>query len=264
MRRREFIAGLGSAVAVPHLVRAQQHAVPVVGFLRSTRAQGFEHLTEILRAGLNESGFEAGRNVAVESHWADEQPDRLRALTAELVKRPVAIIVANSVAALAAKAATTTVPIVFVTGADPVGGLVTAINRPGGNLTGVSWLSGESGGKRLELLRQLVPSAATIAVLVDPRTNEGRLERLDLEAAAKAIGQELFVVEITADRDIEPGLADCERKAGALLIGAGAYFTAGRQSQLAALALRHKLPTAHAQRGFATAGGLYGLRLQRH
>ena len=155
------------------------------------------------------------------------------------------------------KAATATVPIVFVTGSDPVrDGLVTSFNRPGGNVTGISFVSGESAGKRLELLRQLVPGAATIGVMIDPSTNEGVVERRDLEAAAKAVGQQLFVIETTADRELEPAFASMvERKAGALLIGAGPFLTA-RQRQLAALALRHQLPAARSLRGFVEAGGL--------
>jgi putative ABC transport system substrate-binding protein len=165
--------------------------------------------------------------------------------------------VANSLAALAAKAATTTVPIVFVTGSDPVrDGLVTSFNQPGGNVTGVSFLAGGSSGKRLELLRQLVPGAATIAVLVHARTAESLAERRDLDAAAQAVGQRLFVVEIRDDRELEPAFVSVvEQKAGALFIGAGAYFAA-RRRLLAALALRHRLPAAHAQREFVAAGGL--------
>jgi putative tryptophan/tyrosine transport system substrate-binding protein len=167
------------------------------------------------------------------------------------------VIVANSIAALAAKAATSTVPIVFVAGSDPIGdGLVTSFNRPGGNVTGISFLSAGSSGKRLELLRQLVPGAATIAVLVDPRTAETQAERRDLEAAAQAVGQRLFVIEIREDRELEPAFASVvEQRACALYIGVGAYFAA-RQRLLAALALRDRLPAAHAQREFVVAGGL--------
>jgi putative tryptophan/tyrosine transport system substrate-binding protein len=257
MKRREFITLLGGAAAWPLAARAQQPAVPVIGMLRSTRAEGFAYLTEALRAGLSESGYDAGRNVVIECRWADEQRDRLPALAAELIRKPVAVIVANSIAALAAKAATSTVPIVFVTGSDPIGdGLVTSFSRPSGNVTGISFLSAGSSGKRLELLRQLVPGAATIAALVDPRTAETLAERRDLEAAAQAVRQRLFVVEIREDRELEPAFASMvEQKAGALYIGVGAYFSA-RQRLLAALALRHRLPAAHAQREFVLVGGL--------
>jgi putative ABC transport system substrate-binding protein len=259
MRRREFISLLGGAAAAwPLAARAQQQAtLPVVGMLRSSRAEGFANLMEALRAGLIQSGYDVGRNVAIEYRWADEQPDRLPALVAELIRKPVALIVGNTQAALAAKAATATVPVVFVTGTDPVrDGLVTSFNRPGGNVTGISFLSSGSSGKRLELLRQLVPRVATIAVLVDPRTAEGIAERRDVEVAAQAVGQPLFVVEIRTDRDLEPAFAAIvEQKVGALFIGAGAYF-AGRQRLLASLAIRHGVPAAQAQREFVVAGGL--------
>src|SRR5262245_51251883 len=173
--RREFITLLGGAAAAwPIAARAQQQAtLPVVGMLRSTRAEGFANLTEALRAGLSQGGYEVGRNVAIEYRWADDQPDRLPALVAELIRKPVAVIVGNTQAALAAKAATRTVPIVVGVGPDPIrDGLVTSFNRPGGTVTGISFLSVGSAGKRLELLRQLVPGAATIAVLVDPSTTE--------------------------------------------------------------------------------------------
>ena len=202
MRRREVITLLGGAAAWPLAARAQQPAMQVVGFLRSTRPEGFENLTEAVRAGLREGGYDVGRNVAIEYHWGNEERDRLPVLATELIRRPVAVIVCDGRAAVSAKAATATVPIVFVTGSNPVrDGLVTSFNRPGANLTGISFVSGESGGKRLELLRQLVPGAATIGVMIDPHTNEGVVEQRDLEVAAKAIGQQLFVIETTADRE---------------------------------------------------------------
>ena len=254
MKRREFITLLGGAAAAwPLAAHAQQPAMPVVGFLRSTRPEGFENLPEAVRAGLREGGYDVGRNVAIEYRWGNEQRDRLPALAAELIRKPVAVIVCNGIAAVAAKAATATVPIVFVTGSDPVrDGLVTSFNRPGGNVTGISFVSGESAGKRLELLRQLVPGAATIGVMIDPRTNEGVVERRDLEAAAKAVGQQLFVIEITADRDLEPAFASMvERKAGALLIGSGPFLTGA--------------PTAIGRAGAAapTAGGPEFARVRR-
>jgi putative ABC transport system substrate-binding protein len=258
LKRREVIALLGGAAAWPLAAHAQQQPpVPVVGMLRSSRAEGFAYMTQALRAGLSESGYDVGRNVLIEHRWADEQRDRLPALASELIRKPVAVIVANGIAALAAKAATSTVPIVFVTGSDPVrDGLVASFSRPGGNVTGISFLAAGSAGKRLELLRQLVPGATTIAVLVHPRTAEELAERRDIEAAAQAVGQRLFVVEIKEDREFEPAFASMvEQKAGALFIGAGAYF-AGRRRLLAALALRHRLPASHAQREFAAAGGL--------
>jgi ABC-type uncharacterized transport system substrate-binding protein len=258
VKRRQFILALGgAAVAWPLAARAQQ-AMPVVGFFRSTRADALSQtVVAAVHTGLNETGYAEGRNVAFEYRWGDDQRDRLPALATELVRKPVDVMVANGVAAFAAKAATSIVPIVFVTGTDPVrDGLVTSFNRPGGNVTGVSFLSGQSGGKRLELLRQLVPNATTIAVLVDPSINEGREERRELEAAANVVGQQLVVVEVNAERDLEPAFVSMvERGARALLVGAGAFITS-QQERVAALALRHRLPAARTIREFAEMGGL--------
>jgi putative tryptophan/tyrosine transport system substrate-binding protein len=258
MMRREFITLLGGAAAAwPVAARGQEPAVPVVGFLRSSRVEGFADLPEAVRAGLRESGYEVGRNVAIEYRWGDDQTDRLPALVDELIRKPVAVIVANGVAVSSIKAATTTVPVVFVTGTDPVrDGWVTSFNRPGGNLTGISFLSGETAGKRLELLRQLVPGVGAIGALVDPRTNEGVMERRDLEAAAQAVRQQIVIFDVTTDRELESAFTSLvERGAGALLIGVGPFLT-GRHPQLAALALRNKLPAGRSLRGFAEAGGL--------
>jgi putative tryptophan/tyrosine transport system substrate-binding protein len=258
MKRREFITLLGGAAAAwPVVARGQEPAVPVVGFLRSSRVEGFADLPEAVRAGLRESGYEVGRNVAIEYRWGDDQTDRLPALVDELIRKPVAVIVANGVAVSSIKAATTTVPVVFVTGTDPVrDGWVTSFNRPGGNLTGISFLSGETAGKRLELLRQLVPGVGAIGALVDPRTNEGVMERRDLEAAAQAVRQQIVIFDVTTDRELESAFTSLvERGAGALLIGVGPFLT-GRHPQLAALALRNKLPAGRSLRGFAEAGGL--------
>ena len=160
MKRREFIAILGGVATLAPFAARAQDTIPLVGFLRSTRPDAFIRLPEDMRAGLKESGYEVGRNVVIEYRWADERHDRLPTLAAELISKPAAVIVCNGVAAVAVKAATSTVPIVFVTGSDPVrDGLVASFNRPGGNLTGISFLSGESTGKRLELLRQFVPGA---------------------------------------------------------------------------------------------------------
>ena len=171
--------------------------MPVVGFLRSTSLADSTHLVTAFRQGLKEAGFVEGQNVAVEYRWADNQPDRLPALVADLLRRPVAVIVGNIISALAAKAATTTVPIVFATGGDPVrDGLVASLNRPGGNVTGVIFFGGVLGAKRLELLRQLVPKATTIAMLVNPNSPNTEAERRDVQAAAQAIGQQLIILDV--------------------------------------------------------------------
>jgi ABC-type uncharacterized transport system substrate-binding protein len=260
MRRREFIALLGgvAAAAWPLAARAQQPAMPVIGFLRSTSLADATHLVVAFRQGLKETGYVEGQNVAIEYRWAEGRLDRLPALVADLVRQQVALIVGNTPSALAAKAATTTVPIVFATGSDPViDGLVASLNRPGGNATGVS-VAGALGTKRLELLRQLVPKAATIAVLVDPGPNlpEAERELRDIQAAAHASGQELIVVEVRSDRDIEAAFATFARRgAGALFVGTSAFFNS-RRERVAALAIRHALPASYVQSEFAAAGGL--------
>jgi ABC-type uncharacterized transport system substrate-binding protein len=260
MRRREFITLLGgAAVAWPLAARAQQPAMPVIGFLRSASLADAGHLVAAFRQGLKEAGFIEGQNVAIEYRSAEDQVHRLPALVADLVRQQVALIVGNTPSVLAAKAATTTVPIVFVIGGDPViQGLVASLNRPGSNLTGVSFLSGASGTKRLELLRQLVPKAAAIAVLVDSDPNVPQAERelRDVHAAARASGQELIVAEVRNDRDIEAAFAMfAQRGAGALFVGTSAFFNS-RRERLAALAIRHALPASYVLREFATAGGL--------
>jgi ABC-type uncharacterized transport system substrate-binding protein len=260
VKRREFITLLGgAAVAWPMAARAQQTLTPVVGFLRSTSPADSAHLVTAFREGLKEAGFVEGQNVTIEYRWGENRLDRLPALVADLIRLPVALIVGNTPSALAAKAATTTVPIVFASASDPViDGLVASLNRPGGNATGVSFLAGALGAKRLELLRLLVPKAATIAVLVDPGPNvpEAERELRDIQAAAHASGQELIVVEVRSDRDIEAAFATFARRgAGAVFIGSSPIFNS-RRERVAALAIRHALPAAYTLREFATAGGL--------
>jgi putative ABC transport system substrate-binding protein len=258
MRRREFITLLGGASASLSLAaRAQQPAMPVVGFLRSTTAADSAHLVTAFRQGLKEAGFVEGQNVTVEHRHADNQLDRLPALVADLIRRPVAVIVTNGIAAPAAKAATTTVPIVFVTGSDPVrDSLVASLNRPGGNLTGTVFITGELGAKRLELLLQIVPRATTIAMLVNPNNPESEAERRDMQAAAQAIGRQLVVLHVDNERDIEPAFATfIQRGAGALLAGAGGFLSSHRK-QLVALAARHALPASYPARDAVVAGGL--------
>jgi ABC-type uncharacterized transport system substrate-binding protein len=260
IERRKFLATLGGAAAAwPLAARAQQTAMPVIGFLRGTSLADAAHLVAAFRQGLKEAGFIEGQNVAIEYRSAEDEAHRLPALVADLVRQQVALIVGNTPSAVAAKAATTTVPIVFVTGGDPVmAGLVASLNRPGSNLTGVSFLSAASGTKRLELLRQLVPKTAAIAVLVDPDPNVPQAERelRDVQAAAHAIGQELIVVEAGGDRDIEAAFATfAQRRAGALFVGTSGFFNS-RRERVAALAVRHALPASFVVREFATAGGL--------
>jgi putative tryptophan/tyrosine transport system substrate-binding protein len=257
MNRRELIALLGSAAAWPLAARAQQPALPVIGFLRNTSLADAAHLMAAFRQGLKEAGFIEGQNLVIKYRLAEDQAVPLPVLVADLLHQQVAVIVGNTPSALAAKAATTTVPIVFVTGTDPVrDGLVASLNRPGGNTTGVSFLSGATATKRLELLRQLMPKAAAIAVLMDAGFPQAERERRDVQAAADAIGQELIVVEAGSDRDIEAAFATfVQRGAGALFVGVGGFFNS-RRERLVALAARHALPASYVQREFATAGGL--------
>jgi putative tryptophan/tyrosine transport system substrate-binding protein len=258
MRRREFITILGgAAVAWPLAARAQQTLTPVVGFLRSTSPADSAHLVTAFREGLKEAGFVEGQNVAIEYRWGEDHLDRLPALVADLIRLPVALIVGNTPSALAAKAATTTVPIVFVTGGDPViDGFAASLNRPAGNTTGVSFLTSAVVTKRLELLRQLVPKAAAIAVLVNLNTPQAERERRDVEAAAHGIGQELIVVEADSDRDIEAAFATfAQRGASALFVGIGGFLYS-RRERLIALAARHRIPAIYVLRDFVAAGGL--------
>ena len=254
--RREFIAGLGSAAAWPVVAHAQQAAVPVIGFLSAQSAElDYKNVTFPFLQGLEETGYVERQNVVVEYRWADNQVDRLPALAADLVRRRVAVIVAlNSSAALAAKAATTTIPIVFGAGTDPVAvGLVASLNQPGGNVTGHTILNAELTPKRLQLLRELVPNAAVFGVLPDPAAVP--TQSLGLQAA-RTLGLQLIVVNASTDSDLEMAFAAfSQRRVGAVLIGPSAFF-ARRTEQLAALAARHALPAIFPIREFALAGGL--------
>ena len=258
--RREFILALGGAVTLPILwpcvARAQQK-MPVIGFLRSSPSAPFPHFVAAFRQGLKDAGFVEGQNVTIAQRWIEGANDRLPALAADLIRLKAAVIVANNLAALAAKAATTTIPIVFVTGSDPVtDGLVGSLNRPGRNVTGVSFVSGVLGPKRLELLRQLVPKATTIAMLVNPVSAETVEERREVQTAAQSIGQQLIVLNVNSDRDIEAAFATfVQRGAGALLAGGGAFFNSNRE-RIIALAARHALPAIYPARETAVAGGL--------
>jgi len=261
MRRREFVALLGgaaaSSVSWPLGARAQQAALPIIGFLRSGTAAGAEHLVAAFRQGLNEGGFVEGQNAAIEFRSADNQLERLPALTAELLRRPVSVIVANSIAAMTVKAATTTVPIVFAGGGDPVQeGLVASLNRPGGNVTGANFFLGALGSKRLELLRQVMPKGTIIAMLVNPDRPDTENERKDVQAAARALGQDVIFADVISANEIESAVQGLvQRGARALLVGTGVFLNSHR-GQLIALAARHALPANYSWREAAVAGGL--------
>jgi putative ABC transport system substrate-binding protein len=259
MQRRQFITLLCGAATWPLAAHAQQAAMPTVGFLRSAPVMGFQDLVTPFRQGLREAGYVEGQNVAVEYRFANDAGAALRALAVELIQHPVAVLVGDNLAALAAKAATATVPIVFASGGDPVrNGLVASLNRPGGNVTGVSFFSGELGSKRLELLRQLAPKASAIAVLMNPNTPTTEAERRDVQAAAQAIGQPLIILEAASDKDIDNAFATIsKRRPGALLVGSGTFLNA-RMEAIIALAARNKLPAIYYYREQVVAGGLMG------
>jgi putative tryptophan/tyrosine transport system substrate-binding protein len=261
MRRRDFIALLGGAgVTWPLAARAQQPGMPVIGYLGSASPEVWAGRVRAFLQGLNEAGFSEGRNVGIEYRWAEDQYDRLPALAADLVSRGVSVIVApgSALAALAAKAATTTIPIVFETGADPVDlGLVTSLSRPGGNLTGIAALAFQLGPKRLEVLHEVVPSAKVLAALVNPALGKAaETQTRELRAAAGTLGVELLVLEARSDHDFDSAFATLlERRAGGLVIIPDVLLN-GRREQLAALALRHAVPAIFQSREFAAAGGL--------
>jgi putative ABC transport system substrate-binding protein len=231
--------------------------MPVIGFLRNTAAAGSEHLVNAFRQGLKEAGFVEGQNVAIEFRWADDLPERLPAMAADLVRRRVAVIVGNTVSAQAAKAATATTPIVFVMGSDPVRlGLVASLNRPGGNVTGVVFTVADLTGKRLGLLHEMVPKAAVIAVLLDPNYPEIELVAKGAEAAGRVIGRQVLIVKAANEREFNAAFATIvQAGASALLVGGGPVFNNQRR-QLVALAARHALPASYVNREYAEAGGL--------
>jgi putative ABC transport system substrate-binding protein len=258
VRRRQFIRFVGGALAVwPSAARAQQAATPVIGFLRSTSLNSSTPLVAAFRQGLKEAGLNEGQNVAVEFRFADNEIDRLPALVDELVRHPVNVIVTNVLGALAAKNVTMGVPIVFVTGSDPVkDGLVSSLNRPSGNITGVSFVSGALATKRFEILRQLTPNAKTIAMLVQLDADEAVLEQRQVQAAARATGQQLIVFDVNSTADIENAFAAMvTRGVGALYVGTGPFTTSHRE-QLTELAARNAIPAMYPLREFIAAGGL--------
>jgi len=257
MRRRDFVTLLsGAAAAWPLAGRSQQPAIPIVGFLRTTRAEDSGHLVAALRQGLRESGYTADK-VTIESRWAEGRPEQLPKLAAELVALNVAAIVSSIEGARAAKEATASILIIFVTGVDPVtSGLVSSINRPGGNVTGVSFYDVPVAGKRLALLRELVPKAETIAVLQDPNFVEPDVETREIEDAARAIGQKIVTFKAAREQEIDSAFSAIMRSgAGALHVGAGPFFNS-RRSQLVGLAAFHAIPASYFTAGFVEAGGL--------
>src|SRR5215467_11669935 len=259
MKRREFITLLGGVAAWPLVARAQQPAVPVVGFLNGGTADGYAPMVAAFRQGLNEAGYVEGRNVAIEYRWAGGQYDRLPSLAADLVQQKVTVITATTTpATLAAKAATSTVPIVFTTGGDPVElGLVASLNRPGRNLTGVTNLNVEVVPKRLELARELFPGATTVALLVNPANPVAARVSKDLQAVADTLGVRLHVLHASTEADFEAAFATAvQLRAAALVITAADPVFGSYAAQLGALALRHRVPAIYQYREFAAAGGL--------
>ena len=260
LRRREFIALVGgAAVASPRAACAQQPQMPVIGFLHSGTAAPFEALLAAFQQGLKVGGYVVGQNVAIEYRWAEGKVDLLPELAADLVRRKVNVIAAvgGPPSNLAAKNATTAIPVVFNTGADPVKmGLVTNVRRPGGNVTGITFFAEELGGKALSLLRELVPGAKTVGLMVNPGNPETPRRSTDAVAAAGALGLAMEVVHAATSPDIDKAFELLsERRVGALLLGADAFY-GGRIQQLVSLAARHKMPAMYYRREFAEAGGL--------
>jgi putative tryptophan/tyrosine transport system substrate-binding protein len=258
MRRRDFIAALAGSAAWPLAVRAQQRALPVIGFLGGESADLDADRLQGFRQGLKEAGFAEGQNVAIEYRWADGQYDRLPVLATDLVRRRVTVMAATSTpAALAAKAATSAIPIVFTTAADPIAvGLVDSLSRPSGNATGVNIYLSDLGAKRLELLRELIPNAAVIGMLVNPNFPDAESQSKDVKEAARTLAQQLHVVNANSEGDFNQAFATfIELKADALLVSLDAFFLS-RRDQLVALAARHKIPATYFAREFALAGGL--------
>jgi putative ABC transport system substrate-binding protein len=261
MRRREFITLLGGAAAAwPLAARAQQAAVPVVGFLNGASEAEFAPLVAAFRKGLSETGFIEGQNVAIEYRWAEGRYDRLPALADDLINRHVAVVAATGGAGesdLSVRLATSTTPFVFLSAGDPVKrGLVSSLNRPGGNVTGVSFFLNSLGPKRMELLRELVPDAAVIAVLVNPNFGDAEIITTDAQSAARALGRELIVWNASTERDLDSAFATLtQQRAGALQVSPDPFFLS-RRDQVVALAAHYAIPTIYQLRDFVIAGGL--------
>jgi putative tryptophan/tyrosine transport system substrate-binding protein len=261
LRRRDFIALLGgAAVAWPLAARAQQSAMKVIGFLHSGSPGPFAYQLAAFNRGLKETGYVEGQNVAIEYRWADGHYDRLPALATALVGRKVSVLAAGGgiPPALAAKAATSTIPIVFLMGSDPLkAGVVTSLNRPEGNVTGVSFLINSLGTKRVELLSQMVPRASTIGMLANPTNPDADIETRDAQAAAQALGRKLLVVKASTENDFEAAFATLVKQgAGALAVAGDPFFAGKRLNQIVALAARNRMPAIYVIREYAAAGGL--------
>jgi putative tryptophan/tyrosine transport system substrate-binding protein len=259
MKRREFITLLGAAAAWPLATRAQQPAIPVIGFLSIRTADDVSSdPVDAFRQGLNEAGYVPGRSVTIEYRWAAHEVDRVPALATELVRHPVSVITAfGTLSAQAAKRASSTIPIVFLTADDPVAvGLVDSLNRPGGNLTGVSFVSAMLGAKRLELLRALVPKTDLIAVLVDPKNAESQTQSRGVQEAARALGQQVVVFNAGSASEIDAAFASLMQRGASALLVSGSPIFGSRRDQIVALCARHSLPTLHSTREYSAAGGL--------
>jgi putative tryptophan/tyrosine transport system substrate-binding protein len=258
MKRREFITLLGGAAAWPLTARAQQAVMPVIGFIYLGTLEGNEYLRAAFLQGLRETGYIEGQNITIEYRWAEGQVDRLPGFAADLVRRRVTVIAATTTpAALAAKGATATIPIVFETAGDPVElGLVASLNRPGRNITGVTQLTSELVSKQLGLLHELIPTATTIGLLVNPTDPRAESQTRDMQEAAHALGLQIHVLKASTEGEINTAFANLSRlRAGALLVGTGQFFRS-RTEQLAALAARQGLPAMYQYREYAAAGGL--------
>jgi putative tryptophan/tyrosine transport system substrate-binding protein len=263
--RRKFLAALGGAAAWPLAARAQQQsAMPVVGFLNGASAWEYAYVVDAFRQGLKETGYVEGQNVAIEYRWAESHYERLPTLVADLLSRHVIVIAANGPAAVAAKAATTSTPVVFSTAADPVKiGFVASLNRPGGNLTGVALLSVELAPKKLEILHELVPTVRTVGLLVNPTNPNAQTQSRDVHVATQDLGLQLHVLHANSESDFEKAfVAMAQLRVGALMIGTDGFLNS-RSEQLATLAIRHAMPAIFQYREFTAAGGLmsYGTSL---
>jgi putative ABC transport system substrate-binding protein len=257
LKRREFITLLGGEATLPLTASAQQPAMPVIGFLRTAAAAGSARLVNAFRQGLDAAGFVEGQNVAVEYRWADDQPHRVPGLAADLVQRRVSMIVTNGVAVPAVREAAGVIPIIFLTGYDPVrAGFVTSLSRPGGNMTGVVFTQTDLLAKQLGLLHELVPSAAVIAALLDPNQLEADIESREVQSAGQAIGRKILIVRPASEDEFDAAFATITQAgAGALLVGGSPVFI-NRRRRLVTLAIRHGLATTYSSREYPEVGGL--------